>query len=258
MTIATSKLFTFIVGAHETKFTIHSALVTNQSQVLNVLVNSHFKGSLEGTVKLPSVDEATFLSFWDFVYSGDYGAPQVGNGEDLGSHDDGIGWWEGSTGAEFARLFQECSGQDTRKSTHPHRSPIWNSFFKAWAPKPRPRVSGHWRICPELLTHHARVCVFADYYGVDGLLKIALGRLFSGLEMTVPSGDGWTRVMELPSLTFHNLAPQALQNLVAHYVACHIEVFRSQEGFQDMMQDPQCSMKDLVVECLARRGKKIF
>jgi hypothetical protein len=73
--IGTSKPFRFLIGADQTEYTIHSALVAHQSPVLSALVHGSFRESSEHSVKWEDVDEVVFNSFWQFTYTGDYDTP---------------------------------------------------------------------------------------------------------------------------------------------------------------------------------------
>lgn len=70
--IASSVPFRFLVGPNQREFTIHSALLSHQSPVLDKLVNGGFAEAAEKCVKWDSVDEDTFVRFWQYAYTGKY------------------------------------------------------------------------------------------------------------------------------------------------------------------------------------------
>ncbi|KAK2925298.1 BTB/POZ domain [Fusarium oxysporum f. sp. vasinfectum] len=74
--VATSKPFRFLIGPHQTEYTIHSSLVAHQSPALAAMVNEKSQESREYSVKWDDVDEMVFNSFWQFVYTGDYDTPE--------------------------------------------------------------------------------------------------------------------------------------------------------------------------------------
>ncbi|EXL90481.1 hypothetical protein FOIG_16273 [Fusarium odoratissimum NRRL 54006] len=74
--VATSKPFRFLIGPHQTEYTIHSSLVAHQSPALAAMVNGKSQESREYSVKWDDVDEMVFNSFWQFVYTGDYDTPE--------------------------------------------------------------------------------------------------------------------------------------------------------------------------------------
>lgn len=70
--IASSVPFRFLVGPNGREFTIHSALLSHQSPVLDKLVNGGFSEAAEKCVTWDSVDEDTFIRFWQYAYTGKY------------------------------------------------------------------------------------------------------------------------------------------------------------------------------------------
>lgn len=74
--VATSQPFRFLIGPFQTEYTIHSALVAHHSPAIAAMVNGKFRESQESSVKWDDVDEIVFNSFWQFVYTGDYDAPE--------------------------------------------------------------------------------------------------------------------------------------------------------------------------------------
>ncbi|KAJ3453996.1 hypothetical protein MRS44_018628 [Fusarium solani] len=86
--VATSRPFRFLVGPHAQEFTIHSALIAHHSPALSALVNGGFKESNDFCVEWDDIDETTFTSFWQFVYTGDYDTPEpmAANAETATAH----------------------------------------------------------------------------------------------------------------------------------------------------------------------------
>lgn len=75
--VAHSKPCKFLIGTDKKEFTIHSALVAKQSKALQVLVNGPFKESTDSSVVWADVEEDTFVSFWEFIYTEDYNIPKL-------------------------------------------------------------------------------------------------------------------------------------------------------------------------------------
>ena len=67
--------FLFSVGPEKKEFTVHSALVAQQSPTLAALVNYGMKESLEGYASLPQHDVETFVRFIEYTYTGDFESP---------------------------------------------------------------------------------------------------------------------------------------------------------------------------------------
>ncbi|KAF4944814.1 hypothetical protein FGADI_12409 [Fusarium gaditjirri] len=249
--IAKSKVFTFVVGPNKTEFTIHSALVANQSPVLNVLVNGPFKEASEQRVMWTDLDEATFLSFWEFAYGGNYTSPiQEDEGhEDTDPVDEELGYW-GKSWAHYVRLHP-------RDSEHANANPhgacrFWKDFVEKYRPVSVPCEVG--RIGADTLLHHARVYAFADRYIMDKLMEISFGKLFFALQATLPGGDSWNTVKELLVFTSGKFVPARLRQIVADYIICHAELFTDEEVFQNFMWSHRGPMRELLSQIVARES----
>ncbi|KAF5718244.1 hypothetical protein FMUND_5340 [Fusarium mundagurra] len=236
--IAKSEIFTFVVGPDETEYTIHSALVAQQSPVLNVLVNGPFKEALERRVKWADLEESIFLSFWEFTYSGNYTNPiQEDDGkEETNPADEELSHW-GKCWAHYVR-------HNPSSRNAPGHNGLWQDFVDKHAPISRPSDVGH--IGADTLLHHARVCIFADCYCMDELMDISLGKLFMALEATIPWGDSWDAVMELLILASEKYVPVKLRQIVAEYILSQVELFKNEQVFQDFMCDNSGPMRELL------------
>ncbi|KAL2209269.1 hypothetical protein CC79DRAFT_1396193 [Sarocladium strictum] len=75
--IGTSRPITFKVGESGKEFFLHSELVARLSEPLQRLVNGSFSEARSGIVTWNEVDEATFISFSQYVYTGTYQVQEV-------------------------------------------------------------------------------------------------------------------------------------------------------------------------------------
>ncbi|KAK3352728.1 hypothetical protein B0T25DRAFT_542642 [Lasiosphaeria hispida] len=71
----TSKPFKIIVGPEKKEFHIHSGLLSQQSEPLNVLVNGPMKEATRQQIEWPDIDVSTFVRFSQWAYSGNYTNP---------------------------------------------------------------------------------------------------------------------------------------------------------------------------------------
>jgi hypothetical protein len=212
---------------------------------MDILVNGRFKEASEQRVKWTDLDEAIFLSFWEFAYTGDYENPSPEEEEEkkTDSSDDELAHWS-KTWALYVRLFPRSAGPT---KVNPTRDRVlWEDFVEEYAPMPRPFDVGN--IGSDTLLHHARVCAFADRYCMDGLMEISMGKLFLALEATIPWGDKWNTIMDLLVFCSGRFVPERLRRIVADYVICQGDLFRDEEAFQNFLQDPGCSMRELLQE----------
>ncbi|KAF5630284.1 hypothetical protein F52700_7306 [Fusarium sp. NRRL 52700] len=240
--IAASNMFTFVVGPDETEYTIHSALVAKQSPVLNVLVNGAFKEALKQRVKWPDLDETTFLSFWEFAYSGNYTNPiQDDEKEETDPAMEQLSHW-GMSWAHYVRHHPKFESPNSRNA--PGRNGMWQDFVDKYAPISGPSDGDN--IGEDTLLHHAKVCVFADRYCMDNLMDVSLGKLFVVLEATIPWGAAWGRVMNLVILASGRFVPLRLRQIVAEYILSQAELFKNEEVFQDFMCDHNGPMQELM------------
>ncbi|CVL07714.1 uncharacterized protein FMAN_14588 [Fusarium mangiferae] len=241
--IATSKVFTFIVGPDQTEFTIHAALVAKQSPVLNVLVNGPFKEAVEQRVEWIDLQEDVFLSFWEFAYTGNYTNPVQENGyeEDRDPVEEELSHW-GKFWANYVRLHPGLS--DTNSRDTPRLNPLWQEFVNKYAPISRPPDAGN--IGADTLLHHAQVCVFADRYCMDKLMDVAMDKLFIAMEETIPWGYSRDHVMELLVLASGKFVPMRLRRMVAGYILSQAELFKNEESFQHFMCDSNGPMQELL------------
>ena len=72
-----SPQFTFVLGADETRVTVHSAMVSKLSDHMNALISNGMKESQEGLVKWPDVELDVFSAMYEFALTKDYGIPQM-------------------------------------------------------------------------------------------------------------------------------------------------------------------------------------
>ncbi|KAK4150896.1 Rho-related BTB domain-containing protein 3 [Chaetomidium leptoderma] len=194
--IGSSKAFRFTVGPQKREFTIHTALVACQSHALKTLVSGNFSEARNGHAVLEAVDEQTFARFLQYAYTGDYDATAA---------DAAVGPWSRSD----APL-----GWSSRSS---HKETL-NGEDKA-----------------EVFLSHARLHVFADYYGVSDLMDLTLKKLGGALILFKPSGERSSEdIVALLRYCYDTPAPEVLKSFVVLYAACKAEVLWKSEAFQEL------------------------
>ncbi len=73
--IVKSKPFKFIVGRAKTPMTVHVAALAHHSPVLRQLVSGPMTEARDGCATLDDIDEATFVRFCQYAYTGQYYVP---------------------------------------------------------------------------------------------------------------------------------------------------------------------------------------
>lgn len=261
--IATSKLFRFLVGPEKEEFTIHSALVAHQSPELDTLVYGKFKESADGAVDWDDIDETTFISFWQYVYTGDYDTPEavlvIPPNDDLKEPAFGEPPApepmyppppepEPDIWGSFIQSKKKGKGQN----------PLWRDFVISWQVdlfigegKAERNVKG-----PQdygvIFVHHARVYVLGDRYGITRLMDVSLNKLHGALVEFAADDNELGHIVALLKFCFTELAPERLKQLVVHYSACHVEGLWKTEGFQDLVEDCGEFSKALIGSMLVR------
>ncbi|PON22977.1 hypothetical protein TGAM01_v208232 [Trichoderma gamsii] len=193
--IASSPPFRFLVGPNQREFIMYTALFAHQSPVFEKLVNGNFSESTEKCIQWKSVDEDTFICFWQYAHTGRYtAAPPI-----IGLKTESEATPEppppSPPSPALVGLFSSTA---TKKDETPPRNLTkreiqWNEFqnqrasanFGAFRSTGlfNPRVRSNYAH-EDYTNHfllHARVYVFAECYGVKGLMDLSLNELHGTL-----------------------------------------------------------------------------
>lgn len=263
--IFNSHPFKFLVGPGRKEFTMHSALVSHQSKALDTLVNGGMKEAIEKCVVWDETDEETFIRFCQFAYTGSY------DGADP----------EKRKTADLTTILERASESEadivhfpTRHKAKRHVAPLSpDSFtnkkeflwytFTSLHPDPDPEVKSQARHiepeddCTDVFLSHARIYVFADYHGIDGLQTLALRNLRRALTQFTLCEEGSWDVIKLVEYCFKNTwdkeeQPDPLRTLVSTYTACKFEELWMNHRFRDLMDSLSEFPKCLLTEILHR------
>lgn len=261
VSIASSPPFTFVVGPEHKEYTIHSALVAQQSPVLNALVNGQMKEAIERRVIWEDIDEETFIRFSQFAYTGDYDKkdPKKRKAETetvipvqagIISHiDEGTGWPGGINGPIGYR-FQ-----------HPptcKKDQLWTKFQNLYQTKPNgsARVNGPRDDYADVFRCHAHVYIFADRYGIQALQTMALQKLAQALYFLNLDVRGCGDIARLVRLCFDVDDDRghldALRSLVCCYAACKLEDLWKYAEFRELTAELPEFPASLMTQVLER------
>ncbi|KAK0617670.1 P-loop containing nucleoside triphosphate hydrolase protein [Immersiella caudata] len=260
--LASSKPFFFTIGSNKREFMMHSALVASQSPTFERLVNNtNFKEGQSCRVDLENVEEETFIRFSQFAYTGKYDegeveAPPVDDepvnppSEPLApAEDDSWGFGVTSTGKKKKGKSGWTSDEPAPLSAGPkgiYDQTSRTIVFEALAQKFVKRVSklaagpstdtkkiqvgGRATSNPYLL--HAKIFVFADYWGVTGLKEVSLCKLSSALQdvgSRVNTKGVRDRLVALVEYCYNEPRPEELLELVDLYAAFRLPQLWSRE-----------------------------
>ncbi|SPQ27194.1 85d318cb-82bd-4448-9ce0-4fa806733f74 [Thermothielavioides terrestris] len=256
MRIASSKPFRFFIGPNKREFTVHSALVARQSRALGVLINNtNYKEARDAHVELEDVDEQTFVSFIQYAYTDAY--TDISLPPTAEADDDSPNYGSG----HYSR-FHSARKKKAASVAFPYRTTqqygnnvrLWERFKEQASqgcpsdPPPIPTMSGPGSppSGAESFLHHARVYVFADYYGISRLTEMALYNLGQALAAFDLRDDNVEEVVELVRFCYEESRPDQLRSLVLLYAACKAEKLWKNAGFQQLVGKPGDLSTDLI------------
>ncbi|KAG6075810.1 hypothetical protein E4U15_005431 [Claviceps sp. LM218 group G6] len=230
--IFTSQPFKFVVGEAKTEFLLHSALVASKSEALGRLINGGFVEGQQGFVVLENEDAKTVAAFAEFIYTGDY-----------------------QLSFDFPQADRECENQSHRGWDDPDNE-AWSNFYDGDLAigedlEILPAVGDDLAVKPliegsmttdysEFFIAHAKVFVFADYYGVVELMNLSMARLHKALCLFRLSSERIGDILALVRFCYERPGPDRLKKLVASYSAAVIDPCVSEDvaqSFQELLKE---------------------
>ncbi|VUC20983.1 unnamed protein product [Clonostachys rosea] len=254
--VASSTQFRFSVGPDAKEYTIHSDLVALQSPVLSVLVNGGLSESISQSVNWDDIDEQSFLSFWEFVYTGDYDVSDAtyssSGSTDASSNDDREEATGGQNGSFSSKeRYRHEDEADCMQQGEEHPRGMLTSNVKN---RQRPTMTWSDHVLgteypqdvkdgdfPGAFVHHARVYVLADRYAIPRLMNLSIHKLGTVMKNCTKAEDKAQGIMALLQLCYTNLVPDRLTRLTIHHAADSILRLWQLEEFQDLL-DKQAAL----------------
>ncbi|KAK4033363.1 hypothetical protein C8A01DRAFT_50044 [Parachaetomium inaequale] len=230
--VGSSKPFRFIVGPEKREFTIHSALVAGLSPALMTLVTGKFSEARDGQVVLESVDEQTFVFFMEYAYTGSYGEQQVGEWSDF-SRRQIVARGRSSVYYPYEDHTQaHDSGSDASRKRQ-----LWAKFTSAANPFYHKGFYGVKKAegLGRVFMRHAKMYVFADYYGIFDLVDLSLDNLGMALIPFDPNSNGAGDIVALLQYCYETPAPKELKSFVLLYAVCKAETLWQNKAFQELV-----------------------
>ncbi|KAK3366729.1 hypothetical protein B0T24DRAFT_651235 [Lasiosphaeria ovina] len=232
--IISSKPFRFSIGLQKREFTMHSALVAICSPALDRLVNGEFKEAQDLHAELESMNEETFILFAQYAYTGDYNREMskeaksfivetsktevivVDPEPDVAERVDDWGWGVNSKKTKCNKLWIEF------KKEHSTALPA----RKDW-----PATKS---CAGNVILSHAQLYVFADCYGISGLMDLSLCRLGKALVDIEVDDDKVEDIVDTLQYCYDELTPPKLRSLLVLYAACKIETLWKSTKFREL------------------------
>jgi hypothetical protein len=216
------------------------------------------KEALERRAIWGEVDEETFICFSQYVYTGDYDEAkrttleveevtpdQVEQGKAVEAS------WKPFVASKRKAVFGIPSGPPSSSMFSPpatvmmtKKNMLWDTFNKLHPLPPThspgvSRVNGADDNYTEIFLCHARIYVFADYYGVEALQTLALCKLRQALATFKLDAESCGDINELIRYCFDKTVDNGeqadkLASLVCFYAACKVEDLWKNTEFQDL------------------------
>ncbi len=225
----TSEIFRFTVGPERREFSIHSALVARQSRALDTLVNGCFAEARNRHAVLESVEEEIFSLFTQYAYTGNYDPLTTA-------------------------VWSETRSRETKKTVgqnmqyNYYHPPTWAGLrtrpnlvlenFRTAAN--RFNKDGFYQDLDgdgmksqiDIFRRHAKMCIFADCYGISDLLELALNKLGERLITFKLSDETVGDILDLLRYCDDAAAPEELKSFVILYAASEAKTLWKSEDFQ--------------------------
>ncbi|KAG6018830.1 hypothetical protein E4U19_007864 [Claviceps sp. Clav32 group G5] len=209
--ILTSQPFKFVVGKAMKEFFLHSALVASKSKVLGKIMNGPFIEGQQGYVTLPDEDASTIAAFAEFAFTGDY---QITMALDTSPR----------KAESSIRSVRRDSDHDKEwcRPSNDHWKGFARSMVYGFGAKTEDAPilnEGNMHVdFSEFFIAHAKIYIFADCYGVAGLLDLTMRKLHKALcgfrLSTLRMGD----IVSLVNYCYDRPCPETLKMMVVSYL----------------------------------------
>ncbi|KAG6168240.1 hypothetical protein E4U51_002419 [Claviceps purpurea] len=238
----------FVVGEDKREFLLHSDLVKRESEALGEIIDASFAEGREGYVVLRDDNAETISAFAQFIYTGDYrlsfdmSAPEIGNeSHDEGNHGNNVAQFSRPHNGLWRLFIQRNHYEDQKNSSNSYKAPCEASRSEIDDfDVPYLNIGHTDKDYSELFVSHARVFVFAHYYGVEALMDLSMQRLHEALCAFSLSIERINDILALIRYCYERPGPEKLKRMVAMYSAA---VVNSQipevvvEYFEDLLKE---------------------
>lgn len=239
-----SEQFRFTVGPDKREFSLPAAVVAMQSKALrNLVCNEDFTEGRKKHVVLESVDEHTFVLFCEYIYTGKYrlevptGKGEESVGSEPADEEDGLAVPEPESKTTVLEESWDVPVAKKKKKVSKQQS-AWRKFVKASHIWPSTGASFLPKECEssgERLLLHAKMFVFADYYGVTELASLSIYGLHQALVAFDLRDDTLGDMDRLLRYVLEEPRPGRIVDLVNSYAACKINELWRSEDFRKLL-----------------------
>ncbi|KAM3552533.1 hypothetical protein MY1884_007153 [Beauveria asiatica] len=227
------KQFKFVVGPEGQEFTVHSALVAEQSKPLHAVITNGMKESLEGIVRWPHVDVATFKRFSEYLYTGDFMSPCFGTSTDVPSD-------RSRKANHLGRIEDVQIIQKAYSRFQFRRRYVFQQYPSIYVPHPDWDDVYDDGDCSEVFSSVANVYIFAHYYDIQRLMTFCRAKIHSLMSLAHDREE----VIDLLQLCKDQPAAAGLKELVFEYCALSLHWFLTHKWFHTILEEyPEASLR---------------
>ncbi|KAK0703420.1 hypothetical protein B0T26DRAFT_744250 [Lasiosphaeria miniovina] len=199
------------------------------------LVNGEFKEAQGLYAELESMNEETFILFAQYAYTGDYNREIPKEAKSFiveNSQTEVIVAYPNPDVAEPA-LDAWGWGVNSKKTKC---NKLWSEFKKEHSTAlPARKDWPATKPCAgNVILSHAQLYVFADCYGISGLMYLSFGRLGNVLVDTEVDDDKVEDIVDTLQYCYDELTPPKLRSLLVLYAACKIETLWKCTKFREL------------------------
>lgn len=243
--IATSPIFTFLIGPDRTEFRLHVAAVAHVSKPLGVLMTGPMKEAAKQRVWLDNVDKETFARFAQFVYTGDYTPAQPNDREPKLDDKKAKTWDE----AEVAKRIERVTSMkvDTWEKFKYTEYPVPNLSIPSSSEEDKSEDKSK-DYSPVLLSH-AKMYVFADKYNIILLQSLSLQKqhtAFCSLDSYTMCASAIIKVL---SYSYEHTTPseiEPLRKLLSRHLVYEIGGMLENADFRSLLISHSMLSRDLI------------
>ncbi|KAG6078063.1 hypothetical protein E4U16_001687 [Claviceps sp. LM84 group G4] len=234
-------------GQERISLPFHSDLVKRESKAFGEIIDTSFVEGQKGYLVLRDDNAETVSAFAQFIYTGDYhlsfdmSASEIGNElHDEDNPEDDVPQSRPNSGL-WRRFVQRNQYEDQVNSSNSYMTPCEASgseIDELEVPYFNTRRMD--KDYSELFISHARVCVFAQYYGVEALMDLSMQRLRAALCGFLLSRERIGDILALIRYCYEQPGPERLKKMVAMYSAAIVNSQVSDvvvEDFEDLLKE---------------------
>lgn len=246
---------------------VHADAIAKQSAPLDTLINGPMKEAESGVAEWKDVEEATFIRFCQFAYTGDYKTPEhelqpEAKSEGSKSIKRKVKRWN----SEYESDNTESRLQTTDISPERDQLKVLFEARRYEIREIKPLVESYTSIRPNksvtenytpVFLAHAQLYVLAEKYGVHDLKQLALYKLHKTLCCFKLYKARIADVVELARYSYSDENTQdrtdgeeELRSLVVHYIVSELHSFKTSVEFLELVEDGGAFSRDLLLATL--------